>query len=158
MRAFAFALARGTQSPVGHLSFIDLVAIVIRCRQAGSRADRTVDVNDTAARTTDQVVVVVVHPVLVASRRTDGLNPSENALIDQDAQCVVDGLARNRAEFELREFGHFVGRDVGADRHRPQHRDALGGCLKTVVAKLFGRALGHACRLVQTLDRVKKWS
>ena len=110
---FRLRLTRGTKSPVGDLGFIDLVAMVIRCRQAGSRADRTVDVNDTAALTTDQVVVVVVHPVLVASRRTDGLNPSKKALIDQDGQSVVDRLARNGAEFELRDFGDFVGGHVG---------------------------------------------
>jgi hypothetical protein len=54
-----------TAAPVGDLGFVNLVAQVVGGRQAGGKADCAVDVGHTAADATDQVMVVVIDPVLV---------------------------------------------------------------------------------------------
>jgi len=73
---------RRTETPVCDFGFIDLVAVVIRRREAWSRADRAVDVDDSLAGSADQMVVVIVHPILVASRRPHGLNASQEPVLD----------------------------------------------------------------------------
>ena len=57
-----------TAPPVGDLGLVDLVALVVDRRETGRRADRAVDVDQTAADAADQMVVVVADAILEASR------------------------------------------------------------------------------------------
>ena len=101
--------ALGTAAPVGNLGFVDLETQVVGGFETRRCADRAIDVDDSCTDSTDEVVVVVVHTVFVASRRPDGLDSSNHALFHQDAQGVVDGLTRNRTDIECRAFTDLVG-------------------------------------------------
>jgi hypothetical protein len=56
-----------TAPPVGDLGLVDLVAPVVGRRETRGGADRAVDVDQTAADSADQMVVVVADPILEAS-------------------------------------------------------------------------------------------
>lgn len=64
----ALGQAIRTAPPVGDLGLVDLVAPVVNRRETGGGADRAVDVDQTAADSTDQMVVIVTDPILEASR------------------------------------------------------------------------------------------
>jgi hypothetical protein len=64
----AFRLALRTATPEGHLRFIDLETLVIAGSQTGCLAHSAVDIDHTAAISTDQVMVVVGDPILKSSR------------------------------------------------------------------------------------------
>ena len=57
-----------TAPPVGDLSLVYLVAPVVARRETRGGTDRAVDIDQTPADTTDQMVVVVADTVLEASR------------------------------------------------------------------------------------------
>jgi hypothetical protein len=61
-------LAIGTAAPVGDLGLVDLVAPVVVRRETRGSADCAIDVDHTAADSTDQMMVVVADPSLEASR------------------------------------------------------------------------------------------
>jgi hypothetical protein len=84
--------AIGTAPPVGDLGLVDLVAHIVDRRETGGGADCALDVDQAAADSTDQMVVVVADPVLEASRCPGGLNAPEEAFGDQDAEGVVHRL------------------------------------------------------------------
>jgi hypothetical protein len=88
-----FAQALRTTAQVGDFGLVDLVAHVVGRRQARGSADGAIDVDDSAALATYQVVVVIINATFVASSGPDGLNPPDETLVDQDAEGVVDGLA-----------------------------------------------------------------
>jgi hypothetical protein len=80
------------------------------------------------------------------------LNSSDETLLDQNTEGVVHGLSRDGTDFSLGDLGDAVGRDVGVSRHCPQHGQALGRNLDTVLAKEVSRAKGHSDRLHQNLE------
>src|SRR4029453_12220806 len=84
--------AAGAPTPVDDLGLVDLVTRVVGGDQARSVADRAVHVDHAPACSTDQVVVVVADPILVAGRRSGGLNPPEDALVAEDREGVVHRL------------------------------------------------------------------
>ncbi len=93
MRVFSLRLALGATPPVHDLGFVDFEAvIVIRC-EAWHGADGAVDVDHGAALTTDQVVVVVADSGFVPGRRSSGLDPANQFLVDQHGHGVVHRLA-----------------------------------------------------------------
>jgi hypothetical protein len=57
-----------TATPVDDLGLVDRVTAVVGRREAGSGADRAVDIDQTAADSTDQMVMVVADPILETSR------------------------------------------------------------------------------------------
>ena len=79
--------------PVDDFGFIDVEPVVVVGGEARHVADGTVDVEDVVAPSTDQMVVVVPHPILVAGRRTGGLDPTDQIMFEEDAERVVDRLA-----------------------------------------------------------------
>jgi hypothetical protein len=141
-----------TAPPVGDLSLIDLVALVVHRRETGGGADRAVDVDQTTADSTDQMVVVVADPVLEASRCPGGLNAPEEAFGDQDAEGVVHRLERDGPDLGPGDLRHFVGRDVGVTRDRSQDGQSLGRDLNTALPKEVSRGRSHADRIDQFLD------
>jgi hypothetical protein len=64
-RCSALSLTLRTSAPIDDLGFVDLEAQVVGRRETGSEADRAVDVVHNAADATNQVMVVVIDPVLV---------------------------------------------------------------------------------------------
>jgi hypothetical protein len=64
-RRSTLSLTLRTTAPVDNLGLVDLVAQVVSGCEAGGEADRAVDVDHTAADATNQVMVVVIDPVLV---------------------------------------------------------------------------------------------
>ena len=89
---FCCRCALGAPAPVDDLGLVDLVARVVGGRQARRVADRAVDVDHPAAGPADEVVVVVTDPVLVAGRRTGGLDAPEEALVGEGREGVVHRL------------------------------------------------------------------
>jgi hypothetical protein len=57
-------------------------------------------------------MVVVIDAILVASGRPYGLNSSDESFFGEDGEGVVDGLARDRANFNSDRLGNVFGRDV----------------------------------------------
>jgi hypothetical protein len=78
-----------TAPPVGDLGLVDLVAHVVDRRETGGGADRAVDVDQAAADSTDQMVMIVADSILEASRGSGGLNAPDKAFGKQDAEGVV---------------------------------------------------------------------
>ena len=68
------------------------VSPVVGRRETGRGTNRAVYVNETAADSTDQMMMVVADPILEARWRTGGLNAPDEALGDQDVQSVVHRL------------------------------------------------------------------
>ena len=98
------------------------------------------------------MVVVVVHPILVASRRSHRLNASQESVLDQHCECVVHGLTRDGADVGLDGSDDFVGCHVWKQRHCAEDRDSLRGCLDPPLTKQFGSVEGHAAILERFLD------
>jgi hypothetical protein len=131
-------------TPIGNLGFVDLVTLVVGSGEARGRADCTVDVDDTAADTTDQMVVVVADPIFEAGRRSRWLNTANKAFLDQDAKCVVHGLKRDGADLCPDNLGNTVGRDVGPAGDGAQNGETLGRDLNTALPQELRRIGNHA--------------
>jgi len=102
-----------TTSPVGDLGFVYLISPVVQGGETGRGARGAVDIDQTSADSTNQVMVVVADAILEASRRACGLNATEKAFGDEHAEGVVHRLQRNGADPGSHRIGHRVGRNVG---------------------------------------------
>jgi hypothetical protein len=89
------------------------------------------------------MVMVVVHSILVASRGSNRLNASKQAVLDEHSESVVHRLTGDGTNIGLRDIGHFVGRHVRPTCDRAQHGDALGRRLDAAFSKLIDRADAH---------------
>jgi hypothetical protein len=125
-RRVALGLTLWTSTPVRDVGFVDLVAVVVGRGKARRRTYGAVDVDETAAVATYEVMVVVIDAILVARGRPDGLNSPDDALVGKYSEGVVDGLARDRADVTFDHLGDVLGRDVGPFRHRSQDGQSLG--------------------------------
>lgn len=130
-------LTLGADSPIGNVGFIDVVAMVVRRREAGRGADRAINVDHASALSTDQMVVVVVDAVLVAGCGSHGLNPTHEVVVNENSERVVHCLARDAADISLSHTRYFVGSNVRSARDRPQHRQSLGRHLNAMFAQLI---------------------
>ena len=126
-----------TAAPIGDLGLVDLVALVVGGLETGGRANRAVDIDHTAAASTDQMVVVVANSVLEASGCPGRLNAPDETFGDQDAESVVHRLERDRTDLGPHDLGHLVGRDVRLPCHCPKDRQSLGRDLNTAFTKEF---------------------
>ena len=61
-------LAIGAAAPIRDLGLIDLVALVVGRREAWGRPGGAVHIDQAAADSTDQMVVIVAHPILESRR------------------------------------------------------------------------------------------
>jgi hypothetical protein len=148
--------ALGTSAPVDDLGFIDLVAEVIGGRQARSVVDRTVDVDHPIAGSTDEVVVVVPDPVLVASGRPGRLDAPEEALLGKGREGVVYRLDRDGTDLTPDGLGHGVGCDMRFIRDGPKNGQPLGGDPKAALTKEVARIKTHVVNSNQRLERVEE--
>jgi hypothetical protein len=98
------------------------------------------------------MVVVVADPILEASRRPGGLNATDEAFGDQDAEGVVHRLERDGADLGPDDLGHAISRDVGLTRHRPQDSQSLGRDLDTALPKEVSRVSVHIDTIHPIID------
>jgi hypothetical protein len=150
-------LAIGADPPVDDLGFVDVIALVVGCGQAGCVVNGTINIDYLPTRPADEVVMVVGDPILEPGGRTCRLEPADQALVGQDPKSVVNSLAGNRTNLCAYRFGNIVGRAVGSSRHGIENCEALGGDLEAVLAEevcwFDGRRHDHI--LNQILDSVK---
>ncbi len=141
-----------TAPPVGDLGLVDLVAPIVERPEARRGADRAVNVDHTAADSTNQVVMVVADPVLEPSRRPGGLNAADESSGDKDAQSVVHRLQRDGADLSSGDVGHDVSGNVRLTGDRPQHGQPLGRDLNAALAQEVCWVGGHVGRLDQFFE------
>ena len=144
----------GAAAPVDDLGLVDLVPRVVGRGQARRGTDGAVDVDHAAAGATDQMVVVVADPILVARRRPGGLDAPEQTHVGQHADGVVHRAARDGADVGPDDLDHVVGGEVGPARHRPQHGQALRGDLETLLPKERQPGLPSYLQPLQTCTRL----
>src|SRR4029079_10970644 len=89
---------RGDRAPEDDLSLIELVAGVVSRGETRRLAHGTVDIDDDVARSADQVVMVVAHPILVPRRRARRLEAAYHSPVRERGQRVAHGLARDGAD------------------------------------------------------------
>jgi hypothetical protein len=130
-------------TPVNDFGLVDVEAAVVAGRETRRGSDRAVNVNQTAAVSTNQMVVVVAHPILETSRGSGGLNATDKARADQNAQRVVHRLERDGPDLCPDSVANRVGGDVWLTRNRPQNGQSLRGYLNTVLPKELSRVDGH---------------
>ncbi len=82
----------GAASPIHDFGLVDHEVPIVDGDQAGRFSERTIDIDHPAARSADQVVVVVADAVLKASRRAGGFDAADDASLGEDRQGVIDGL------------------------------------------------------------------
>ena len=111
-------LAGWAGAPVDDLGFVDDEPVIVGRLKARCFVYRAVDIDGSAAAATNEVVVVVVHPVLVTSRRARRLDAPDEALVGEDAERVVHGLARDGTDLSPHELLNLVRRAVRSARHR----------------------------------------
>jgi len=90
--------ALGTDAPKDDLCLLDDKAVVGGRLQAWSRADSTVDIRGRSAASTDNVMVVVANPRLIAARVARRLDASHKPRVLQDAKIVVYCLSGKRPQ------------------------------------------------------------
>ena len=78
--------------PVDDFSFVDAESMGIAHAEAGRSADRAININDRAASSANQMVVVVADTVLIPGRRARGLDAAHQVLVDQCGKGVVHRL------------------------------------------------------------------
>jgi hypothetical protein len=104
-------------------------------------------------------VVIVIDAVLVASRRPRGLDASDQSVLGECPERVINGLARNGADLGADDFLDVIRRAVRAARDRAQHGESLSRYLKPVLTKYRGwigkRLAGHEISMSLILDSVK---
>jgi len=148
-------LAIRTAAPINDLGLVHVVALGVGCRETRSETGRAIDIDDTAATSTDQMVVVVAHAIFEARGRAGGLNAADETFDHQDAKSVVHRLERDGPDVGPDDLGHTVRRDMGLSRDRAQHRQSLRGDLQTALAKEVSRVGCHVDRLAQFLGIIQ---
>ena len=128
-------LAGGAGAPVDHFGFVDLEAMVRMGLEAGGFADGATDVFGLAAGTADEVVMIVADAVFITRRGIGGLDASDDAVVGEDAQDIIDRLTRDRADVLADAFGQGVGSGVRMTRDGPEDGQALGRDGQVVLAK-----------------------
>lgn len=144
--------------PEDHFSLVDAEPVVVGCLQAWPGTHRTVDIDRDTAGATDQMVVVVIDAIFVASGRTCGLDPANEASIGQGSEGVVDGLPRDRPDLGSHERFDVVGGAMRRARHRSEDRQPLCRHLDSTCTKQLGwigGPIGHDRTMSPILDSVK---
>ncbi len=154
-RADVAGLALRTTSPIGDLGLIDDEALVVGRIEARRGSNRAVNIDDPTAFPADQVVVVVADAVFESRGRSNRLDATNEALVGQYPEGVVDRLLGNRANLFAHHHGHLVRCGVGVIRNCPHHCKALCGDLQTVLAQLIDGGDWHPRIVRQSLDTVQ---
>jgi hypothetical protein len=97
-------------------------------------------------------MVVVTGAAFVPRRRAGGLDPADQPSLGQDAEGVVDGLLRDRADPAADRLGDLVGRGVWAFADGTQDGEALSRDLEPGSAKEDGGIVLHSVSIGLILD------
>jgi len=93
-----FLSALGTEAPKDDLSLLDDKSVCGGRLQAGCRADSAVHICGHSAAATDEVVVIIAHPPLIAAWVAGRLDSSHKPRFLQDVQVVIHGLGGERTQ------------------------------------------------------------
>jgi ATP-dependent DNA ligase len=137
-----------TAAPVGHVGLLNLVALVVPCCETWRGAHRAVDVDDSAALTADEMVMIVADAILEASRRPGRLDPAEEPFSDQHVERVVHGLRGDGSDFCADRRCYRVSRHVGLHRNGFQHRKPLRRYLNAVLSEEFDWIARHGLHAI----------
>ena len=156
----------GAVPPIDHFGLVDREASGVGGLEARGMSDGAVDVDHAAAGAADEVVVVVADPVLIAGGRAGGLDPSQEARLDEGPEAVEDRLMRDRPEGGPDAGLDLFGGGVRARGDRFEDRHPLGGDLQAVGPEAVGRGgkvgrvVGHGSGLYArfwTGSRIEWW-
>lgn len=128
----------GADSPKNDLCLVDLVTGVVGCVQAWGFAHRTIDIDCLSANPTNDMVMVVADTVLIQRRGAGWLNPSDQPLLGENSQRVVNGLFGNGANLGKHRFHNLIRPAVRIFGDRTQDGQPLGGDLNAVLSKESG--------------------
>ena len=163
-RSSVHRLALRTDTPVDDLGLVDIELPIIDRRQARRVADRTVDIDKAFAAPADEVMVIVTDSSLVPGRRSSRLDETNDSMLSERSEDVVDSLARDCPYVLPDTLGDKVCRCVGMSRQRSKHGQSLGRDVEPmptqrcrwVVCGALDRFTSHGLSVAQGLDRVKK--
>ena len=96
--------------------------------------------------------MVVPHSILVSGDRTGRLNAANEVLLDEDTECVVDGLPRDRTDAGSDVVGELFRGRVGPGSDRIEDGQPLCGDLYPVTAELLLGAVVHVDTQPEILD------
>jgi hypothetical protein len=126
------ARACGAAAPVHDFGFIDFEPCVVCCCEARGSSGGAVHVDNNAASSTNEVMVIVSDAVLVQGRGANRLDAPNEALLCEHSERVVHRLARDRPDFVPGNFYNAISRDVRANRHCSKNGEALSCDLESV--------------------------
>ena len=151
--------ATGAVPPVDDLGLVDLEPVIVVGGEARRLPDGAVDVDQDATSATDEVMVVVTHPILVTRGGPGRQNPAGEAPLDQRSQGVVHRLPGNRSDAPSDVVGELVGGGMRVGRHRPQHGQPLGGDLQPLLPQEPLGVLIHGAESITSsgLSQVLAW-
>ncbi len=111
-------LTRRAAPPEDDFGFVDLKTVIVAHDEARRRPEGAIDVEGHATASADQVMMIVAHSIFVPGRRSRRLNPANEILLGQDAEGVVDRLARDRSDDLPDVVDQLVGCAMGTRGHR----------------------------------------
>ncbi len=146
--------ALGTGSPEDHFRLIDVESRILRCMETRPCTNHAIHVDRLAAAATDEVVVIVRHPILVECGGPCRLDAPDQSFVNKHPQRVIHGLPGNRPDIAPHLLGNGLRRGVRTRRHRPENRQPLSGHWHANFSEeRFW--IRHAPLLIQDLDSVK---
>ncbi len=141
--AFGCLPTGGTAAPVDDLGLVDLITGVVGRSQARHGTHGAIHVDHLAAGATDQVVMVVTHPILISCGGPRRLDAPEQTDVGQHADGVVDRAMRDGTDVGPDGLDHFLCREMRSARHRPQDGQALCRDLEALLPKQLGGSDSH---------------
>lgn len=132
-------LASGAIAPIDDLGFVDDEPVVIGGLQAWPVPYRAVNVYGAATGAANDVMVVVIDPDLIASRRTRRLDAPDEVIFGQDAQRVIDRLTRDGADVGPYQLLYVLRGPVRPAGHSSHDGQSLSGHLNASLPEHVGR-------------------
>ena len=139
-------------SPIDDFCFVDAETTGVAHGEAGRSADRAVDVNDKAASSADQVMMVVTDAILIPGRRAGGLDAAYQVLLDKRREGVVHRLTRYGPDVRPNIVCQFVCRGVGMGRYGAHGCEPLSRHLDAVLTQLIFQGVVHGANCTSKID------
>lgn len=131
-------LTIGANAPVNNFGFLNFISVLFTGAQAGDLSGVAVRVHKRSTLPTDQVVMIIC-PTFIASGGSRGLNASDQPMLGQDVQGIIDGLPGDRPDFRSNRFTNPVGNRMRMFPHSAMYRQTLSRHLQSGVPKSFRR-------------------
>jgi hypothetical protein len=128
-------LARLAPSPEDDFSLVDNVSVIVVDLETRATAYDAVNVDGLTARTTYEMVMIIVNSLLVTCGRSCGLNSSDDCPFGEHRQGVVDGLARDCSDLSTNHTLHLISGAMWSFCHCTKDGKTLGSYLDTRTAK-----------------------